>query len=75
MTSKGMQPWFPMLTYLHYLKSYFGTGGYDLEIGQFLEVASMVVTWWIVAFCAVQITASSDTSITCKKLTILPFLF
>ena len=25
-------------------------GGYDLEIGHFLEVASMVVTWWIVAF-------------------------
>ena len=23
--------------------------GYDLEIGIFLEVASMVVTWWIVA--------------------------
>ena len=23
-------------------------GGYDLEIGHFLEVASMVVTWWIV---------------------------
>ena len=26
-------------------------GGYDLEIGHFLEVASMVVTWWIMAFC------------------------
>ena len=25
-------------------------GGYDRKIGQFLEVASMVVTWWIVAF-------------------------
>ena len=25
-------------------------GGYDLEIGHFLEVASMVVTWWMVAF-------------------------
>ena len=25
-------------------------GGYDLEIGQFLEVASMVVTWCIVFF-------------------------
>ena len=25
-------------------------GGYDLEIGHLLEVASMVVTWWIVAF-------------------------
>ena len=24
--------------------------GYDLEIGHFLEVASMVVTWWIVDF-------------------------
>ena len=24
-------------------------GGYDLEIGH-LEVASMVVTWWIMAF-------------------------
>ena len=24
--------------------------GYDLETGHFLEVASMVVTWWIVAF-------------------------
>ena len=23
-------------------------GGYDLEIGHFLEVASMVVSWWIV---------------------------
>ena len=23
-------------------------GGYDLEIGTFLEVTSMVVTWWIV---------------------------
>ena len=27
-------------------------GGYDLEIGHLLEVASMVVTWWIVAFFA-----------------------
>ena len=26
-------------------------GGYSLE-RTFLEVASMVVTWWIVAFCA-----------------------
>ena len=26
------------------------TGGYDLEIGHFLEVASMVVTWCVVAF-------------------------
>ena len=25
-------------------------GGYDLEIKHFLELASMVVTWWIVAF-------------------------
>ena len=25
-------------------------GGYDLEIRHFLEAASMVVTWWIVAF-------------------------
>ena len=25
-------------------------GGYDLEIGHFLEVDSMVVSWWIVAF-------------------------
>ena len=25
-------------------------GGYDLELGNFLKVASMVVTWWIVAF-------------------------
>ena len=25
-------------------------GGYDLEIGHFLKVASMVVTWWIVLF-------------------------
>ena len=23
-------------------------GGYDLENGTFLEVASMVVTWWVV---------------------------
>ena len=30
-------------------------GGYDLEMLQFLEVASMVVTWWIVAFCAVKL--------------------
>ena len=22
-------------------------GGYDLEIGHFVEVASMVVTWWL----------------------------
>ena len=28
-------------------------GGCDLEIGYFLKVASIVVTWWIVAFCAV----------------------
>ena len=28
-------------------------GGYDLENGTFLEVASMVVTRWIVTFCAV----------------------
>ena len=27
-------------------------GGYDLEIGHFLEVARMVATWWIVAFFA-----------------------
>ena len=25
-------------------------GGYDLEIGHFVEVASMVITWWITAF-------------------------
>ena len=25
-----------------------------LEIGHFLEVASMVVVWWIVAFCVVM---------------------
>ena len=29
---------------------------FDLEIGHFLEVASIVVTWWIVAFCAVMVT-------------------
>ena len=29
-------------------------GCYDLEIGQFLEVASMVVTWWILTFCIVE---------------------
>ena len=29
-------------------------GGYDLEIGH-LEVASMVVSWWTVAFSAVEI--------------------
>ena len=28
-------------------------GGYDLEIRHFLEVDSMVVSWWIVDFCAV----------------------
>ena len=29
--------------------------GYDPEIGHFLEVASMVVTWWIGAFlCSVR---------------------
>ena len=27
-------------------------GGYDLKMGHFLEVASMVVTWWIMAFFA-----------------------
>ena len=28
-------------------------GGYDLEIGHSaIEVACMVVTWWILAFCA-----------------------
>ena len=27
--------------------------GYDLEMEHFLEVASMVVTWWIVAVCPV----------------------
>ena len=31
-------------------------GGYDLEIGHFLEVANMVVTWWIVAFLVQCIT-------------------
>ena len=29
------------------------TGGYDLEIGHVFEVDSMVISWWIVAFCAV----------------------
>ena len=30
-------------------------GGYDLKIGDFVEVASMVVTWCIVAFlCALE---------------------
>ena len=33
-------------------------GGYDLEIGHFLEVVSMVVTWWIVAFCPVSLAAT-----------------
>ena len=28
-------------------------GGFGLEIGQFLDMASTVVTWWIEAFCAV----------------------
>ena len=28
-------------------------GGYDPENRTFLEVASMVVAWWIVAFCVV----------------------
>ena len=36
-------------------------GVYDLEIGHFLDVASMVVTWWIVAFGTVL------TSLTCSK--------
>ena len=27
------------------------TSSYDLEIRHFLEVAGMVVTWWIAAFC------------------------
>ena len=27
-------------------------GGYNLEIGHFLEVANMAITWWIVAFLA-----------------------
>ena len=31
-------------------------GGYDLEIRTLLEVASIVVTWWIVFFCAVEMT-------------------
>ena len=31
-------------------------GGYDLEI----EVANMVVTWWIVFFCAVNIPGQSN---------------
>ena len=26
------------------------TGGDDVEIGHFIEVASMAVTWWILAF-------------------------
>ena len=30
-------------------------GGYDLEIGHFLEVTSMVVTWWASVFsCSVH---------------------
>ena len=35
-------------------------GGYDLEIGHFLEVDSMVVSWWIVAFlrCVVSLVLS-----------------
>ena len=35
-------------------KHHWLAGGYDLEIGHFLEVGSMVVTWWIVAFCTVR---------------------
>ena len=38
-------------------------GGYDLEIGHFLSVASMVVTWWIVALLpSVSNTASVECS-------------
>ena len=33
-------------------------GGYDLENRTFSEVASMVVTWFIVAFCAVVVFSS-----------------
>ena len=36
-------------------KSVISTGGYDLEIGHFIEVDSMVVSWWIVFFfCPVR---------------------
>ena len=42
-------------------------GGYDLEIGHFLEVDSMVVTWWIVAFLrSVTWTALNNPAI-CKQ--------
>ena len=34
-------------------------GGDELGIGRFPEVASMLVTWWILAFCAVQHRCSS----------------
>ena len=38
-------------------------GGYDLETEHFLEVASMVVIWWIVAFftqCALAYLKAHD---------------
>ena len=33
-------------------------GGCDLEIGHFLEVASIVVTWWIVTFLRSTLTCT-----------------
>ena len=37
-------------------------GGYDLEIGHILGVASMVFTWWTVAFCSVFVTCAHNNS-------------
>ena len=36
-------------------------GGYDLEIGHFSVVASMVVTWWVVVFFLPSVTKLSLT--------------
>ena len=54
-------------------------GGYDLEIGHFLEATSMMVTWWRVAFfvqCDItryshMVTEGVNTSVTSVELTLL----
>ena len=43
-------------------------GGYDLESRTSLEVASMVVTWWIVPFFA-QFKLTDNTDIRCDYYT------
>ena len=39
-------------------------GGYDLKMGYFLEVASMVVTWWIMCFFVCAVRRSTETTVT-----------